>query len=79
MLTSSSSRHIHRADLHRGLLECVETLGVESFFDCRVIDADPDMPSVTTKDGKQWTADLIIASDGESQARHISKGMGLTS
>lgn len=65
MLTGPSLRHIHRADLHRGLLECAETLGVESFFDCRVIHADSSLPSVTTKDGQQWTADLIVASDGK--------------
>jgi salicylate hydroxylase len=58
-------RHIHRADLHRGLLACAEALGVESFYDSRVVDADPELPAVTTKDGRQWKADLIVASDGK--------------
>lgn len=73
LLTSPTPRHIHRADLHRGLLQCAESLGVESFFDCKVVDADPGSPSVITKDGKQWTADLIIASDGEHLATRLSK------
>lgn len=32
------------------------------------MEADPNLPSVTTKDGKQWIADLIVASDGKSHS-----------
>ena len=58
-------RHIHRADLHRGLLECATHLGIVLHTNSRVVKVDPHESSLTTKDGRQFTADLIVASDGE--------------
>lgn len=59
-------RHIHRADLHRGLLECAVELGCVVFLDSRVISIDPYTPSLVVKGGKTYTGDLIVASDGTS-------------
>ncbi|KAF2096043.1 FAD/NAD(P)-binding domain-containing protein [Rhizodiscina lignyota] len=56
--------HIHRADLHRGLLEAAIDLGVKVYLDNRVVDIDPYKPSLVTKTGAKFTADLIVASDG---------------
>jgi salicylate hydroxylase len=58
-------RHIHRADLHRGLLECATSLGIELHLNSRVVEVDPYTPSLVTKDGKRFTGDLVVASDGE--------------
>lgn len=59
-----TTRHIHRADLHRGLLECAEVLGCTIFLDSRVVSIDPYTPSLVVKGGKVYTGDLIVASDG---------------
>ncbi|KAF8069946.1 hypothetical protein FPV67DRAFT_994123 [Lyophyllum atratum] len=67
--------HIHRADLHRGLLARAKELGIESHLGSRVIDVDTDAPSVLTAGGTRFTADLIIAADGlNSVCRHIVLG-----
>jgi salicylate hydroxylase len=48
---------------------------VQSSYNCRVTHADPSAPSVTISDGRTWSADLIIASDGlHSYARSIVLG-----
>jgi 2-polyprenyl-6-methoxyphenol hydroxylase-like FAD-dependent oxidoreductase len=61
----SAYRHIHRADLHRGLLECATHLGIVLHLNSRVVEVDPYGPSLVTKNGKRHTADLVVASDGE--------------
>ncbi|CZR51329.1 related to salicylate hydroxylase [Phialocephala subalpina] len=67
--------HIHRADLHRGLLQAAEELGCEVHLDSRVTSIDPSTPSLTTKDNKTYTSDLIVASDGlHSMARTVVLG-----
>ncbi|KAK4690386.1 hypothetical protein P7C71_g6390, partial [Lecanoromycetidae sp. Uapishka_2] len=67
--------HIHRADLHRGLLECATDLGIKTHLDSRVIDVDPYAPALTVKGGKTYKADLIVASDGlHSMCRHYVLG-----
>ncbi|KAE9402179.1 FAD/NAD(P)-binding domain-containing protein [Gymnopus androsaceus JB14] len=64
--------HIHRADLHRGLLEAATELGCKIYLDSRVVKIDPYKPSMTTKNGDTYTADLIVASDGlHSMAREV--------
>lgn len=59
------NRHIHRADLHRGLLEAATALGCKMYLDSRVVKIDSAVPSLTTKNGEVHTADLIVASDGK--------------
>lgn len=67
--------HIHRADLHRGLLECATDLGIVTHLDSRVVQVDPYAPALTLKGGKKYEADLIVASDGlHSMCRHIVLG-----
>lgn len=57
-------RHIHRADFHRGLLECATDLGVEVHLNSRVLEVNPHAPSLSTKGGQIHNADLIGAADG---------------
>ncbi|RFU28497.1 hypothetical protein B7463_g7848, partial [Scytalidium lignicola] len=67
--------HIHRADLHRGLVEAATALGCKIHLDSRVVKIDPSVPSLTTKNGDVLTADLIVASDGlHSMAREVVMG-----
>ncbi|KAJ7639727.1 hypothetical protein DFH06DRAFT_640936 [Mycena polygramma] len=67
--------HIHRADLHRGLLKAAIDLGCKFHLDARVISIDPDTGSVLTKDNAIYSADLIVASDGlNSMARSVVTG-----
>ncbi|KAJ7206612.1 hypothetical protein GGX14DRAFT_637692, partial [Mycena pura] len=67
--------HIHRADLHRGLLEAAVDLGCKFHLDARVVSIDPDAGSVLTKDDETYSADLIVASDGlNSIARGVVTG-----
>lgn len=68
-------RHIHRADLHRGLQTCAIAYGCRVHLDSRVVDIDPLKPSLTTKNGAVFTPDLIVASDGlHSYARSVVVG-----
>ncbi|KAJ6578046.1 hypothetical protein B0H19DRAFT_574478 [Mycena capillaripes] len=64
--------HIHRADLHRGLLEAATDLGCKVHLDARVVSIDPDAGSLLTKDDVTYSGDLIVASDGlNSMARSV--------
>lgn len=56
--------HIHRADLHRGLVERAEEIGVTIRLNSRVLGVQPEVPSVTVIGGTTIKADLIVASDG---------------
>ncbi|KAF4624688.1 hypothetical protein G7Y89_g13481 [Cudoniella acicularis] len=62
--------HIHRADLHRGLLVAATELGCKLYLDHRVVSIDASKPSLVTKSGKIFEGDLIIASD----AREVVRG-----
>ncbi|RDL40105.1 uncharacterized protein BP5553_00084 [Venustampulla echinocandica] len=67
--------HIHRADLHRGLLEAATELGCRVHLDNRVTSIDPSKPSLVTKGGRTFKGDLIVASDGlHSMARSTVLG-----
>lgn len=55
---------IHRADLHRGLLEAAEAAGVKIKTSARVVDYDFEAPSVTLEDGRKLIGDLVVAADG---------------
>ncbi|KAF7366972.1 Salicylate hydroxylase [Mycena sanguinolenta] len=67
--------HIHRADLHRGLLQAAIDFGCKFHLDSRVISIDPDSGSVLTKGDVTYSADLIVASDGlNSMAREVVLG-----
>ena len=56
---------VHRANLHAGLLEAADKVGVKIYKQQRVIEYDFDAPSATTSDGKVWRADLVIGADGK--------------
>lgn len=56
--------HIHRADFHRGLLECALELGIVTHLDSRITQILSDEPALVSHTGRRFTADLIVASDG---------------
>jgi len=62
-------RHIHRADLHSGLLKAAMDAGCKLHLDSRVLQIDAWKSSVVTKNGGSYQADLIVASDGECLLR----------
>ncbi|KAF7859570.1 hypothetical protein EAF04_008651 [Stromatinia cepivora] len=67
--------HVHRADLHRGLLDAAMDHGCKVRLNSRVVSIDPSVPMLATQDGKTYSADLIIASDGlHSMAREVILG-----
>lgn len=55
---------VHRADLHKGLIEAAEKAGVTVLPDHAVVESDLNEPSVITSTGKVFTGDLLIAADG---------------
>lgn len=57
--------NIHRHDLLIILIEKARGLGVRIELASSVSHLDVDQPSVTTSQGKTFTADLIIGADGE--------------
>ncbi|KAG5660838.1 hypothetical protein KAF25_002481 [Fusarium avenaceum] len=66
---------IHRADFHRALCRLAEDLGVEIVTGSKVVEYDEAAPSASTSDGREYTADLIIAADGvKSSARSVVLG-----
>ncbi|CAK7227136.1 hypothetical protein SBRCBS47491_006467 [Sporothrix bragantina] len=67
--------HIHRADLHRGLMARATELGITVHLDSRVATVEPEVPALTTRSGTRYTADLVVASDGlHSICREIVLG-----
>ena len=56
--------HIHRADFHRGLMARAQEVGVAVHLNSRITEVEPDVPKLTTKGGKTYTPDLVVASDG---------------
>lgn len=68
-------RHVHRANLHRGLLNAAMDHGCKVRLNSRVVSIDPSVPTLATQDGKTYSADLIVASDGlHSMAREVILG-----
>uniref|UniRef100_A0A060TH41 ARAD1D27984p n=1 Tax=Blastobotrys adeninivorans TaxID=409370 RepID=A0A060TH41_BLAAD len=66
---------VHRADLHKGLLEAAERVGVKVLPNHEVIEYNMDEPYVKTKDGTTFRGDLVIAADGiKSLARSTFLG-----
>ncbi|APA13718.1 hypothetical protein sscle_11g084880 [Sclerotinia sclerotiorum 1980 UF-70] len=67
--------HVHRANLHRGLLNAAMDHGCKVRLNSRVVSIDPSVPTLATQDGKTYSADLIVASDGlHSMAREVILG-----
>lgn len=56
---------VHRAHFHDALYQLALKLGVEVVINAKVIDYDAEAPSITVESGKSYTADLVVASDGE--------------
>ncbi|EXJ85750.1 hypothetical protein A1O1_06118 [Capronia coronata CBS 617.96] len=56
--------HVHRADLHTGLLKKALANGVQVVNNAKVVKYDFDAPSVTLEDGQVLTAELVLAADG---------------
>ncbi|TFK22615.1 FAD/NAD(P)-binding domain-containing protein [Coprinopsis marcescibilis] len=66
--------HIHRADLHKLLVETCEQYATIR-LNSRVTDIDTSKPSVTLASGEVISADLVIGADGlHSKARDIVVG-----
>ncbi|KAH7268004.1 hypothetical protein MRS44_011714 [Fusarium solani] len=66
---------IHRADFHSSLCRLAADLGVQIITDSKVVDYNESTPSVSTLDGREYSADLIVAADGvKSRARSVILG-----
>lgn len=66
---------IHRADFHSALCKLAAQLGVNVITDSNVVSYDEAVPSVKTSDGREYSADLVVAADGvRSVARPIVLG-----
>lgn len=72
------NRHVHRADLHRGLLDAATDLGCRVRLNSRVVNIDPSLPALATHDGKLYSADLIVASDGDYSSYWVFQLSNLT-
>lgn len=55
---------LHRVDLQRALYTRAVELGVEFHLNERVENVDPTGPSLTTKSGNAYSADLVVGADG---------------
>lgn len=56
---------IHRADLHKVLLQEVERLGVTTRLNSDITNIDFFKPSVTLSNGENHQCDIILGADGE--------------
>lgn len=66
---------IHRADFHSALCKLAAQLGVTIVTDSNVVSYDEAAPSVKTSDGREYSADLVVAADGvRSTARSVVLG-----
>ena len=55
---------IHRADYQRILFDAAVALGAEVILSARVASVDQEKPSVTTAEGKEFEADVVVGADG---------------
>lgn len=55
---------LHRVDLQRALYDRAKDLNVDLHLNERVENVDPIGPSLTTKSGNKYSADLVIGADG---------------
>ncbi len=55
---------IHRADYQRILFDAAAALGAEVILDARIATVDQEKPSVTTTEGKEFVADVVVGADG---------------
>ena len=55
---------IHRADYQRILFNAATALGVEVILSARVASVDQQKPSVTTTEGTEFQADVVVGADG---------------
>lgn len=55
---------VHRADLHKALLEAAIRAGVTIHNDKKITSYDFDAPSATTASGEVFSANLILGADG---------------
>lgn len=66
---------IHRADFHSALCRLASQLGVEIITNSKVVSYDEALPSVKTSDGREYSADIVVAADGvKSVARPMVLG-----
>jgi salicylate hydroxylase len=55
---------IHRADYQRILFDAAVALGAEVILSARGASVDQEKPSVTTTEGKEFEADIVVGADG---------------
>lgn len=55
---------IHRADYQRILFDAAVALGAEVILSTRIASVDQEKPSVTTTEGKEFVADVVVGADG---------------
>lgn len=55
---------LHRVDLQQALYDRARELNVNLHLNERVDNVDPTGPSLTTKSGNQYSADLVVGADG---------------
>lgn len=60
---------VHRAHFHDALHRLALKLGAKVEIDAKVQEYDPEIPSITLANGQTYTADLIVAADGEQALR----------
>lgn len=66
---------IHRAHFHSALCRLAAQLGVNVTTDSNVVSYDESAPSVKTGNGREYSADLVVAADGvRSTARPVVLG-----
>lgn len=58
------SRHVHRADFHRVMVQKARDLGVDIQLRSCVVKVDFAAPCVFLKDGRRVAADLVVGADG---------------
>ena len=66
---------IHRAHFHEALCTLAVHLGVKIVTNSQVVSYDETLPSIKTADGREYSADIILAADGvKSIARAVVLG-----
>lgn len=66
---------VHRAHFHDALHQLALKLGARIEINAKVQVYDAEAPSVTLLDGRIFTADLIVAADGENPVEVLAKLM----